>query len=567
MAGKKKNQQPKQQAKTPKVTVQVKQTPAKPKKTRGRKGNRQGGMAITSINEGVGLSVKPFKQKEQDLMGCDYLTAVTIAPSSAPTLGSAFIAQYAINPMTIIPQSRLSRFAALYDKYRIVSMTFYYATSVSTMTDGAIAMGWDADTDDDYSSVTGDPAIEYISNMPRNVQFSTYRNASLTIPGGKELFVQPEVGSDPRLVNHGRLWIASVGGLAAGTYGRIMVKWVIKFSRPNLDPDIANTPYACSIVAPSGTYISVTYPWGDFTNIIANTVNNISPGYNPKIVTFQSTIPGTSTAASVLLFNLPGQYRITISVTGTAIGSSLLAATGSSGCIVGGSGSTAAGYPYSPQGAAGTTNGGSTGVYGWLDVNCTQAGGYIYNNAGAGTHSTSVITVIRYPSQNLPPPASQAQLTEKLTGDEVIKLRGLMSSLALGNKAAPQITNTTTTTTTSFQSVPSPAGEPVRHSTAVANTTGEIGLIPVEVTNFPPAEKKNLDIDSYLNKIAEDYFDIPQLAQASVRRLKQEYSVDVLANMTVRGITRALEATTHDTWRPPAVPLESPWSSLPSSLS
>lgn len=226
MAGKKKNQQPKQQAKTPKVTVQVKQTPAKPKKTRGRKGNRQGGMAITSINEGVGLSVKPFKQKEQDLMGCDYLTAVTIAPSSAPTLGSAFIAQYAINPMTIIPQSRLSRFAALYDKYRIVSMTFYYATSVSTMTDGAIAMGWDADTDDDYSSVTGDPAIEYISNMPRNVQFSTYRNASLTIPGGKELFVQPEVGSDPRLVNHGRLWIASVGGLAAGTYGRIMVKWV-----------------------------------------------------------------------------------------------------------------------------------------------------------------------------------------------------------------------------------------------------------------------------------------------------------------------------------------------------
>lgn len=467
---------------------QPKQAPKKaaPKKAaakRSRKPNNSrgaGGLAVTSVNEGVGFKIKPFTQQDSTIEGCDYLHTITISAGDPATTNSAVIYSVPINPLSINSLTRLSAMAALYDNFQVVSISFHFATSVSTSTDGSMVMAWDADPDDNYTPVTGDALNTYLDSTSCNVNFSLYRNAYLTVPASKKLFVQQETGGDQRLVNHGRLWVATQGGVAAGTYGRILMKWRIKFMKPNLDPDNTTASYAATIVAPNGTYISSTYPFGDFSSIIANVPLNLGITYNPEVVQFTSLIPGTATPASVFVFKRAGKYRLIMQRIGVAIGTAAYTFTGAVGCTVGGTGTTAAGYPFSGIGSLAYASG-TTATLGYVDVNAS-GGGYVWATGDTGpTHTSSVVTVMSFPASDVnPPPAVLSYEAQELQ-----RLRLLVENLVLApKKPSPLLDNMTSTTTTTYSSIPSPAGEPVKSWNSVANTTGFVG--PVDVVVLPP---------------------------------------------------------------------------------
>lgn len=525
MPAKKNKNQPKP---VQKKAAPKKAAPKKPKQQQQKKSSvrkiANNSVSITSVNEGVGFHIKPFKQQDQLLEGCDYLATVVVSPEQANT--SVVLFNRPINPLSLIVNSRCARIAGLYDQFSIESMSFHYATSVGTSTAGSLLMAWDADPADNYSNVTGDTLLTDLNSMDCNVNFSTYRNASMSIPRSTKLWVQQETVGDQRIVNHGRLWIATEGGVAAGTYGRILVKWKIKFYRPNLDPDVATIGYAASIVAPNGTLISATYPWGDFTGAMAANPGNVTPTYNPSIVTFQSTVPGTNTAASVIVFQAPGQYRVTINRTGTAIGTSAYTPTGTSGLVFGGSGASAAGIPFSGTGFMAVSNGGSTQTVGWFDVNST-AGGYVYATGDSGpTHTTGYVTVIRYPNTNTPPPPTA---TPQLESGEISKLKQLLLSLDLAGKQklAPMLTNGTFSSSTQTNSVPSPAGEPV--VSYASTSTGSMDLGPIPVIVEDPAAKllKANELNSLVNILVQE----PKRSEVH-KRLRFLYSNGALLAMT-----------------------------------
>lgn len=547
----KKNQQKQAQSKN---KGQAKPKQNNKKKTQTRKMSNT--IAINSVNEGVGFSVKPFKQQDQSLEGCDYFQDIIITAGSPATSNSAVLFSAPINPLSLIPNSRLQRFAGLYDKWRLEEMSFFFATSVATSTNGALLMAWDADTDDDYSQVTGTALLTELNSTQANINFSVYRNANMRIPRSQELFVQAEQSGDPRLVNHGRLWVASEGGLAAGTYGRIMVKWRVKFSRPNLDPDVADSPYASSITAPNGTYISNTYPWGDFSNIIANSSVSVSANYNPDIVKWQSTIPGTATAASVIVFSLAGQYRINLARTGSAMTVGAYTPTGTSNVVFGGSGVTAAGFPFTTQSFNALASA-STSI-GYFDVNAA-AGGYIYATGDTTpTHTTSYVTVMRFPATNIPPPVDQIA---KLETQEIKELKEWLIKMKISAnamKVLPDVANLTSQTVTTTNTVPSPAGEPVQTSISVGDTAGNVGPVEVVVLD-PPPTMKDTPLRNHVVGVAKSIGLSNEQTLLATLRLYMEYSEDMIANMNTAGLTRALQGCLHENWSVPQSQFVTPW--------
>lgn len=524
------------------------QNKAAPKKTKKQKQQKKSSVrkiannsvSITSVNEGVGFHVKPFKQQDQMLEGCDYLATVVVSPDQANN--SVVLFNRPINPLTLIANSRCARIAGLYDQFSIESMSFHYATSVGTSTAGSLIMAWDADPADNYSEVTGDTLLTELNSMDCNVNFSTYRNASMSIPRSSKLWVQQENSGDQRLTNHGRLWIATEGGVAQGTYGRILVKWKIKFYRPNLDPDVATIGYAASIGAVNGSFVSSTYPWGDFSGILANSPNNVSPTYNSSIVTFQSTVPGTSTPASTIVFQVAGQYRVTINRMGTAIGTSAYTPTGSSGVVFGGFGTACAGYPYSTVGAISVANSGSTTTVGWFDVNAT-AGGYVYATGDSGpTHSSSNVAVLRYPNSNIPPPAAA---NPTLESGEISKLKELLHNLSLAGtqKFAPLIDNGKFASTTHTYSVPSPAGEPSQSYVSSTDGSMDVGPVPVIVEDPAAQQITANEIGDLINSL------VPEPKRSDVRkRLNFLYSQKALMSMPRARLEIAIMRCQSDAW-------------------
>jgi hypothetical protein len=490
---KKNKNQPKQASKkaAPKKAAAKGKAPKRSRKPNNSQG--AGGLSITSVNEGVGFKIKPFTQQDSTIEGCDYLHTITIGATDPAVSNSAVVYSVPINPLAINPLTRLAAMAALYDNFQVVSISFHFATSVSTSTDGSMVMAWDADPDDNYTAVTGDALNTYLDSTSCNVNFSLYRNAFLTVPASKKLFVQAETGGDQRLVNHGRLWVATQGGVAAGTYGRILMKWRIKFMKPNLDPDNTTASYAATIVAPNGTYISATYPFGDFSSIIANVPANLGLTYNPEIVQFTSLIPGTATPASVFVFKRAGKYRLIMSRVGVAIGVTAYTFTGAVGCTFGGSGPTAAGYPYSGVGTQSIANSAATATLGYVDVNAT-GGGYVWATGDSGpSHTSSIVTVMSFPATDVNPPPGMLSFEAQ----EIQRLRFLVENMLLPKKTpAPLLDNMTSTTTTTYSSIPSPAGEPVKSWNSVANTTGSVGPVDVVVLDPPPVKTTTFAIEA-----------------------------------------------------------------------
>lgn len=384
-----------------------------------------------NVNEGQVNRMKQFIQNTLTVSGTDYLTDLTL--TSAVTT-STVINQIILNPLSLVPASRLARFALLYDKYKFNKLRLRYKTAVGTGTGGQFQMAFDYDPDDNYQSSTGPTLNSQLSGCADNMEFPAYHNAILSSTSKSPvLFVQSEAGGDQRLVNWGRVWIATIGGMPAGTYGYFELDWSITFSKPNNDPDSFNTVFAAyaNSITPSATY-----PWGNYPVFP-------DPGYgttwNPSIVRVLNVVPGTATAASVIQFMQAGNYLVLIYRTGVALTFAAYTPTGLSNCTV----SAAQVVAPSPAGP-GTTIGtvGSefstqTRSFGAIAVNCSVAGGYIYATGDSGpTHSSATITVIRMPATAVNPPTPSAPPLDMNYLVEQVR-KQLVHELNLSSKQPP----------------------------------------------------------------------------------------------------------------------------------
>lgn len=123
---------------------------------------------------------------------------------------SAFLARkYLINPYnaTLFPQ--LKDLAALYEKYRIVSLTFRLVPKVSSYkSSGTVAMAWEIDPSDvDMTHISELHNSEYhTDNMPDKASV-------LKLPRQDEwLFVEDtDVAREARFENYGALYVATSG--------------------------------------------------------------------------------------------------------------------------------------------------------------------------------------------------------------------------------------------------------------------------------------------------------------------------------------------------------------------
>jgi len=439
-----------------------------------------------AVNEGTVGTMKQFIQNSITIKGSDYLTDITL-PNTVTV--ATQLQNYIVNPLLLSSNSRLAKFALLYDKYKVNSLQFRYKPSVGTGTAGQFQMAIDYDQDDNYIGSSGPVLNQQLSGCADNIEFPAYHACALrSTSKSQELFIQNENG-DPRLCNWARVWLATVGGVAAGTYGYLTVDWSITLSKPNNDPDGWAQQFTTSMSCAGAGAPSSTYPWGNFAAATPIFPNN-------NLIQFLSVIPGTATAASVIQFMKPGAYMVTMNRTGVAMGTTAYTPTGASNCVTNAAvvSATSPGLPSTTLGLIAYANGASTATMGSFTVSCSVAGGYIYGNGDSGpTHSTTYVIVSVLPSIAVGPAPGPALSQDQIIAQCMERIEAKMKTL---------------TTSVSAMKAPPLCEKPKSKSTVVvqnADWDADVGTVsaqvsypgtnaPVQNINFTGIEKTTAEI-------------------------------------------------------------------------
>lgn len=302
-------------------TIVVKAAPQKGHGKMGSKGRRNGPKKgnrgqhnVTSLPGAFSVQGSAmYAQQSMTLSGCDYLATVNCSALNDSVVMQSFL----LNPQRMIPGSRLATFGAMWDKFSFQYLELIYEPSVSTTTSGSIMLSADPDVLDDYTGQKGNLLLQKLSSTAHNVSVPVYGPVRLRINDKRffkrDLFTEPETLSDPRNSYSGRVWLASCGGLAAGTYGRLYLKWKVNFSCPNIDEEFEEG--TAMIAAFTGPYITSTYPWGDFSTIITD-----FPTANAYLPADFCTFTSDAVLGSVITFQSAGFYLVTMKRSGVAMG-------------------------------------------------------------------------------------------------------------------------------------------------------------------------------------------------------------------------------------------------------
>jgi hypothetical protein len=331
---------------------------------------------------------------------------------------SKVLAEIQLNPLMIPQARRLAQYAALWDKYKWLELKLHYVPSCGTGTDGALGMCADPDVFDGYTQLEGDELLSKMNANPHNINPSVIRVATLDVKDkrffDRVLFMEPDANSDPRNYIAGKLVIANEGLLTAGTYGRLFLEWKIRFEEPNIEPLIEGGPGIAYIAGLSGTYVSATYPWGDFTLI-----KDTGPGANTgSRETALTEFYSDAVLGSVIKFKQQGFYLVGCYRTGVAMGTGAFSGAVFTGCQ--------ALWQVPPMGIVGQnaslSNGGSTASMWILCVTVDQPNATLSKTGDAGvTHTTSTVFVA---SDNTPYPIlSQALVTKQV--EQALRSLGL----------------------------------------------------------------------------------------------------------------------------------------------
>jgi len=414
-------------------------------------------------------------QQSLVVAGTDFLGTVGL---TASTSNSAIIDSWLINPIAMMPGSRLAQFGELWDKYRFVELEVIAESVQGTNATGTICMAMDPDVYDDYSLLTGDTLIQRMSTAPANVSFPVWQPTSIRTPGkffnDPIRWVDPNTDADARFVYTGKLWVASVGGLNPGNYLRLYCRWKIQFENPALDTSFAD---GTSIIATqSSAQITATYPWGDYSTILAG-----GTGYagNPSVV-FRSS----ATLGSVIQFNAPGFYVVSMYRTGTAMGTSAFTAAVLNNCSLTYTPAIPGiGDPFSWA----IANAGSNTSMWIAIIEANKAGATISSTGDTGvTHQSATTFVSKFSGafsrSTVPSPISVSSVNSK-----VQEMEAMLKTFMLQDKRGPNLVGLPEFTTSSVGTITEApdVATGVTKSYQLTQTEEVDQQLPVEVV--PPA--------------------------------------------------------------------------------
>ncbi len=422
--------------------------PSKAKRKQPRKKQVSSNMRLMPMN--LAPSVAMRSQQSLSMTGVDFLSGAVVKTALSD---STVITSFLINPAMLVQGSRLALQAQLWEKYRFKRLEVVYETSVAATTSGSFIVGADPDVLDDYTNITGDTLLQKLGTASQSIQFPVWQNANLVIDGkkffGQVNWINPESVSDPRNVYAGRIWIASMGGLSQATFGRFYLRWTIEFTSPSMDSDFASG--LAIIQATTGSSISSTYPWGDFSNI---------PFYIPaSFVTFYSD----TTLGSVIRFESAGAYVVNIVRTGSAMGTGAFTSAVLNNCtlnlpvnLLG------INNPFNVSMANGTSTASS-----WTAIVYAKVGGATMSstNDSGVTHTFAGVFVSRLNNNQIrqTTPAPAASMSLKSMQNALDELQRHVKQSAISTHVM------SSTSTSTLDEVPSYPGEPVKHYTSSSN--------------------------------------------------------------------------------------------------
>lgn len=380
-----------------KKVVQVRVPAPRPRKQASKKMPKRQRGSIVGLQAaplpssfGAQGSTTQYNQQSMTLSGCEYLATVAPQVSSSD---STCLTSFLLNPQRMVSGSRLAVFGALWDKFKFKKLQLIYEPNVGTQTAGAICLSADPDVLDDYAAIKGNVLLQKLSSTAHNLTTPVYMPAVLNINDkrffDRELYCEPEDGSDPRNCYAGRVWLATAGGLTSGTYGRLYLKWKVWFSNPNIDSEFEDG--TAMIGANSGAYVNSTYPWGDFESIIA-AYPGLNTAYLPAdFVVFKSD----PTLGSVIEFQAPGYYIVSMFRGGAAMGTGAFSGATFSGCST--TLPPATGSNYQSGFNYYLSNGGSTASMWTVLLYAQGQGAYISSTADSGvTHTSAQVAVSKF---------------------------------------------------------------------------------------------------------------------------------------------------------------------------
>nr|AFL55714.1 P37 [Japanese iris necrotic ring virus] len=168
----------------------------------------QTGLRVNRVSQPIATASR-VKTGEPRVANAKRSMTVTFSEMIGVVKGSSeFQAQsWVINPSDVSTFPQLSVSAAMYEKYRFTQLAFRFAPSCPTTTGGVVVMVHDIDSCDDLPT---DPTMLYeYSGAMRTSSFSPGR---LTIPcDGIPRFISDDHSSDPKLIDFGKLVVASYG--------------------------------------------------------------------------------------------------------------------------------------------------------------------------------------------------------------------------------------------------------------------------------------------------------------------------------------------------------------------
>jgi hypothetical protein len=208
---------------------------------------------------------------------------------------------FSINPGLAITFPWLSTISIAYETYRFKRLVFIYESSKSTATNGSVLMAVDFDPDD-AAPTNKAQALAY-NNAIRGPTWETF--SYVCSPGDLSKLNQKFIrfgalnaNQDPILYDVGNLFICPSGLADGSAIGELHVDYEVEMYTPQFDL----TAYALSTAAKYTAVGAITN-----TNWLGTSITQIGG------------VSATYTA-STLFLNIPGQYILIYTLTGTSIG-------------------------------------------------------------------------------------------------------------------------------------------------------------------------------------------------------------------------------------------------------
>ena len=167
------------------------------------------------------------------VQGQDFLTSITAANQAA----GAVVYNEIINPLTgVFDNSRLGKFAELYEKFLFKDLKFHYDPACPTSTSGGLVLAYDRDPSDPTPAASDHGLHQYYAMMGTR-SGPVWDNISIDCPlsDTQNFYYGNGRGGDERLFAQGQIYVSASSLLPTGPLGLLWVEYDILLFDPQLE--------------------------------------------------------------------------------------------------------------------------------------------------------------------------------------------------------------------------------------------------------------------------------------------------------------------------------------------